>query len=365
MNGVVATRALGAATERVSEVPSREVLRSTWSLALPIESCALVPARNGERGWSAIDDGNRSVIVPEMKTTFAGREWMLSIKGIGASTPAYGALERLADSDRVLTTECWMGDAPYGGQGDNGARDAHAISSLADADGRIEGVSICPVVAVVEVPEHRVERDAFWYRRYRGSVLQEHRLVPSDVRLFHGGESALGRDAERALIGLGASSIELLDAFVDRYLASGIAALTLWARTARECPDGFEGLDYDDVWLDKDSLIGTDGTIFLVDLESVEWTPSTHRMGIEKRIRRQIDRNYYELMYGLDAILDVRDRWLERETDRRARRESMATRIALALAEDRYVKAIESADGVDLVVRAPDEPVRVRFLDRR
>jgi hypothetical protein len=260
-----------------------------------------------------------------------------------------------------------MGDAPYGGQGDAGARDALAISALVDERATIAGVAVCPVAALIEVPASCVRHEAFSYRRYRGAVLQEHRLVPSDVRLFHGNDGALGRDAERALRALGVTDPEALDAFVERYLRSGIAALTLWARTARECPGGFEGLDYADVWLDKDSLLGSDGALVLVDLESLEWTPTTHRAGADQRIRWQIDRNYYELMYGLDAMLDVRDGWLDRETDARARRESVATRIVLALADDPFVTAVDAGDGIDLHVRAPGgrDPSIVRFLDRR
>jgi hypothetical protein len=292
---------------------------------------------------------------------------MLSIKGLGASTPAYGGfpVDDVIDA-RAIVAESWMGDAPYGGQGESGAHDALAITALIDERATIAGVPICPLTAIVEVPAAHVHRDCFWYRRYRGRVLQEHRLVPSDVRLFHGEGGALGRDAERALLQLGVGDPEAIDAFAERYLASGVAALTLWARTARECPGGWEGLDYDDVWLDKDSLLGSDGSLFLVDLESLEWTPTTHRVGVDARVRRQIDRNYYELMFGLDAVLDVRDRWLDRISDARSRRESIATRLGLALASDAFVEVLDDGDAVDLQVRTPTkEPVTVRFLDRR
>lgn len=359
---VVRARTVGAASERFSAVEARVVRRGV--LDPPLGERAVVPALGGS--IAGIPDGNRSAILPDVRVEHAGREWMLSIKGAGASTPAYDAFPIDVLEPRVITGESWMGDAPYGGQGEHGATDASLLSALAGERSDLVGACICPVIAIVEIPEAHVRRDCFWYRRFRGRFLQEHRLVPSDVRLFHGTDGALGRDAERALRGLGVGDVPLLDAFADRYLATGVAALTLWARTARENEGVVEGLDYDDAWLDKDSVLAPDGSLFLVDLESIDWTPVTRRMSAQQRIRRQIDRNYYELMYGLDAILDVRDRWLDRERSQLARRESVAARLELALAGDPFVRAIDAGDGIDLEVRAPDgEPVRVRVIDRR
>ncbi len=354
--------AVGPARERMMTVPARAE-RGPIELALSLDERAVVPGRGELR---AIADGNRSVVLPDVRALYAGREWMLSVKGAGASTPAYDAFPIDELAGRVIAGEAWMGDAPYGGQGLAGARDALAITALADDAATIEGVCICPVVRVVEVPEAHVRRDCFWYRRWRGPVLQEHRLVPSDVRLFHGSEAALGRDAERALTALGVGDVPSLDAFVERYLRTGVAALTLWARTAREHEGEWEGLEYDDAWLDKDSVIAADGALHLVDLEALEWTPATRRMPIRRRIERQIDRNFYELAYGLDAMLDVRDRWLDRAQGGAARRASVAARLELALAGDPWVSAIDRGEGIDLRVRAPGdhEDVVVRVLDR-
>lgn len=355
--------AVGAASERARAVDATILARSE-GVAPPLGARAIVP--DGEGPIPVIPDGNRSVIVPDVRVSHAGREWLLSIKGAGASAPAYDAFPLDGLGPRVLAGESWMGDAPYGGQGTKGALDALALSQLADARATLGGACVCPVVAVIEVPEAHVRRDCAWYRRYEGPVVQEHRLLPSDVRLFHGTEAALGRDAEAALHGLGVDDVGALDEFVERYLATGVAAITLWARTARPGEDGLEGLDFDDVWLDKDSVLAPDGSLFLVDLESIEWTPVTSRIDAAARIRKQLDRNYYDVMYGLDAMLTVRDRWLDREPDREARRESAAARLALALAGDPVVEVLDRGDGVDLRIRAPaGEPVRVRMIDRR
>lgn len=367
----VPARTVGAESERLRAVPAVRVVRGATPLRLSTDGSAFVPASPGDpAAHSAISDGNRCAIIPGVRATFAGREWLLSVKGVGASTPAYGDHEDDAhepSSGRVFAGESWMGDAPYGGQGEKGASWALEITTLAGAEASLAGALVCPVVGFAEVPEQEVRRDLYWYRRFRGPVMQEHRLVPSDVRLFHGGGRALGRDPEGSLRGLGVCDVEALDAFADRYLCSGLAALTLWARTAQECAGGFEGLDYDDVWLDKDSVLGADGSLFLVDLESIEWAPATPRMTAEQRVERQLDRNFYEVMYGLDAMLDVRDGWLERPRDLRARRESVATRIVLAARGDRFVEAIDVGDGIDLRVRMPGgrDPLRIRVLDRR
>jgi hypothetical protein len=371
MNEVPAC-ALGVASERMELMPADLVQKSALGRpALATDGFAVLSASQTELTLPAIPDGNRSVVLPTVRTLFAGREWMVSVKGAGAAMAAYGAspVDSVFDASiegRSIAGESWMGEAPYGAQGEIGAAQALEVTSLCDARGTIAGAHVCPVAAVVKIPEARVDRDRFWYRRHRGAVLQEHRLVPSDVRLYHGSGPALARDPEGVLRGFGVTEVSSLDAFADRYLASGLCALTLWARTARENHGAWEGLDFDDVWLDKDSLLACDGTIFLVDLESLEWMPATHRMDARARIKRQIDRNYYELMYGLDAILDVRDGWLDRDPEATSRRASVAERVALAIAGDPFVRASSAGDGVELAVRSPDGgEVRISFLDRR
>lgn len=371
--------ALGAPSLRLRAVSPRSRREGAHAIALPeaIHDRAIVP---GDGALRAIPDGNRSAVLDGLEARFAGRAWRIGVKGVGAAAPLYGALpiDDLRAHDfglggdvlppRTIAGESWMGESPYGAQGEAGASHALEITALAGPDGTIEGVPICPVAAVIELPEDAIHREIFWYRRHRGPYLQEIRLVPSDVRLFHSEGRALGRDPEAVLEGLGVEGIDALDAFVDRFLATGLAALTLWARTARPCARGvIEGLDYEDAWLDKDALVAADGAIVLADLESIAWRPTTHREGVEARVRGQIDRNAYELFYGLDALLDVRDRWAERASAAPARRATAIARIALALAPDRWADAIEHEDGLDIEVRvASGAPaVRVRLVDRR
>lgn len=364
---------LRAPSLRLRAIPARS--RRTVGIELPelLRDQALVA---GQGELRAIPDGNRSAVLDGLEARWADRSWRIGVKGVGSAAPLYGALPiadlRTGTGDllppRSISAESWMGESPYGAQGEAGALQALAITALAGRDGTIEGVSICPIAAVVEIPETAIQRELFWYLRHRGAFLQEIRLVPSDVRLFHSEGRTLSREPEAVLEGLGVDGVGALDAFIERFAASGLAALTIWARTARACPDGaIEGLDYHDAWLDKDAIIAADGTIALADLESIEWHPTSHRDGVEARVRGQINRNYYELFYGLDALLDVRDRWADRASEAGTRRASMIARIALALAGDRWVRAIEGEDGLDLEVRVAciERPVRVRLIDRR
>lgn len=203
--------------------------------------------------------------------------------------------------------------------------------------------------------------------------------MPSDVRVFHGGSRTLGRTPEEALAAFGVTDVPALDAFVDRYLATGIALLTLAARSARpralasegsrspwtEGAGGHEGaqvgLDFDDAWLDKDAVVAPDGTLAFADLETLDERPLT-----PERIARQIGRNHYELFATLDVLLDIRDAWAGTSPTRAGRRASVITRVELALAHDPVARPHVSDEGLDLDVTPPGGvPTRVRLVDRR
>lgn len=344
-------------------LPAETVMRPVGALPRsPIEGLALV-ARDAlgrvpedAPRFHALADGNRAAILPDLRVEHAGRSWLVSVKGVGALMPLFGD----EAGPRRVHGESWMGEAPFGAQGQSGAATAIEITSLWLAGG-LGGAAICPVTSVVAIPERAIDRASFWYRRHRGPVLAEQRLVPSDVRVFHGGARTLGRDPHGALDALGVRDVAALDAFVDRYLASGLALLTLAARSAREREGRLEGLDFDDAWLDKDAVVAIDGTLHFADLETLEWRPLT-----PERITRQIGRNHYELFATLDLLLDVRDAWTGTAPDRRLRRESVIVRAELALAADRCVETRTCDEGLDLVVTPTRmAPVVVRLVDRR
>ena len=333
---------------------------------LGIAGRALIPSAEGE---PAVADGNRTLILPERGLTLGGQRFALSVKGAGAVSPMYGEpMDPMEDAElpaRAFLGERWFGEAPYGGQGEGNAAIALDVTSSAGGTSW-NGFHLCPVVQVVEVPEELVRRDTFWYRRHRGRVLQEHRLVPSDVRLFHAAEHTLGQDPDRVLDAFGVDPGPGADAFLDRMIRTGFAALTLFLRTAREVPWGLHGLGYGNVWLDKDSVVAPDGSLYFADLEGLDWKLAGADWTVEECAREQLEHNLYEVMYGLDVV----QRWQERRAGRaltdRQRRRKMAARVELALEGDPFLVTARSADGLDLVATTPlrpAEPVVFRLFD--
>jgi hypothetical protein len=63
----------------------------------------------------------------------------------------------------------------------------------------------------------------------------------------------------------------------------------------------YSGLDFYDVWLDKDAVLSPDGTIYFVDLEGIEWI-TVGEEKISETTDDQIYRSLYELMYAYEQI---------------------------------------------------------------
>src|SRR5205814_2695005 len=88
--------------------------------------------------------------------------------------------------------------------------------------------------------------------------------------------------------------------FLDNFVKSGIAFLTLFARSLRSNGDGtFSGLDLYDVWLDKDAVLAPDGTVYFVHLEGLEWI-TIGREKVREKIDDQIYRSLYEFIYAYE-----------------------------------------------------------------
>jgi hypothetical protein len=320
-----------------------------------------------------VPDGNRGAYVPGVRVEWQGRAWVLGLKGIGARHPMFGEghLGHAATGDRQFASEAWFGENPWGAMSEQGCREDAQITDLAGEAGSIEGFLICPMLRSEPLPGWLMEgtRDRYWYRRLDrpGPYHQELRLMPSDVRLFYASEFTLGTRAAAVLEAFGVDSVEDLDAFLDNYIRSGMAALTLVARTVGPSEMwGLRALDYDDVWLDKDSVLAPDGCLYFADIEGVWWVPLRDDAEAAHRIRRQFNRNLYEFMYGLDCLLDQRDRMRGRHTPRDARRRELALRMDLALGEDRHLELSESEGRVTLVVDPAVEgvsPVDIKLID--
>jgi hypothetical protein len=380
---------IGNFKEKASVIKAQNSRRSANSshLISPVSGHVLLPHQRMSNGLEmdeleleGIPDDNRSMIFPGITTEIEGRGYALSIKGLGARTPLYGSSpsdfcysnkKNYRSNPRELTNELWFGEAPYGAQGEISADFDLELTGLAEGC-NINGFYICPVLEVNEFPENIIKEQAgkFWYRRYHGKYMQEQRLVPSNIRLYHQSKMTLGQTTAGVLNAFGINSEEQLDTFIDHYISSGIAALTLFARTLRHGKYGYEGLDYVNVWLDKDSLIAPDGTIHFVDIEGLDWVSTGCEISTEKRINSQFNRNYYEFMYGLDALLRHRCILTKTYTGISIEdiRSTLAVRFEMALNKDPFIELTNSGDAVDIIIlplirEVP--PVTLRLLDLR
>ncbi len=318
-----------------------------------------------------IPDDNRSVIFPEHVASVAGRDFVLSVKGIGAKSPMYGDMmidapfRRFQDDSeveaspasgtaRLVTSESWYGEEPWGALGEVCARSALAFTELATDGCSINGFHICPVVELNEFPGDLLHalhaEEAYWYRRYAGRYFQEQRLVPSNVRLFHQSETTLGASSPSALQAFGVTTVEDLDAFIEQYIASGIAALTLYARTLRPCRWGFEGLDYGDTWFDKDCVIAPDGSLFFADIEDLDWIVAGQDRSLAERVHHQFGRNFYEFMFVLDTLIRERERRAGISHIQAVRREDFASRLELALGHDGFTRCERTSSALDIII---------------
>jgi len=147
--------------------------------------------------------------------------------------------------------------------------------------------------------------------------------------------------------------------------AEGVeVVVTVGARSVRVHGMHLELLDYDDAWLDKDAFVAPDGSLAFADLEALIYVPLADEAAAAGRMRRQLERNAYEALYGADALLRVEERWRERPRDQRARRETLAQRTELALAGDPSLSLARGVGGWDLEVRPRiGEPLTLRWLD--
>jgi hypothetical protein len=344
---------LGEPAEAVHPSPasrSRRTANRALGVDLPTRGMLLVPGDGG--GFRGVPDDNRSLILPDVTVSLQGRGYAVSVKGVGARSPLYAEpAEPAGPARRSLTEELWLGESPYGAQGEVPAARALEVTDLCDGP-TLHGFHFCPVLEVNEFPPPVGERP-YWYRRYRGAHVQEQRLVPSNVRLYHQSDVTLGQTTAAALSAFGVTTPEAIESFLASYLRSGTAALTLYARSLRRHPEGVAGLDYSDVWLDKDCVLAPDGTLHFADLEGLVWSVSRSAAEEATRLRDQFDRQFYEFLYGADLLLREGERLEGRVRSQAERRHAMVPRFEAALAGDPFTRCEVDRDSLSLAVRLP------------
>ncbi len=318
-----------------------------------------------------VEDDNRGAILPGSVATLDGSEFYLSVKGVGSTIDPYSwrALDRsyaadLSDAPAVsarlrqhpaepsaliITGEVWLRGSPYGGQGLDHATTALKVSERADLTS-LAGFRIAPVVKVALLPERLEEqlRSIHWYRKYRGRMVQELRLVPSNVRIYFHGKSTVGNNIRHIFDLFSIDSSARALRFEANFVESTVAMLTLFARTMSfDPPRGkYVGLDYDDVWLDKDAVLAPDGTAYFVDLEGIVELALDKDM-IREKIEDQVHRSLYELTFAYEQIEEERRRRFGAGGRRKGHFEDV---LREALRADPFVRVESDGGNVDLQI---------------
>jgi len=328
-----------------------------------------------------VEDDNRSAIDPVPAATLDGLPFFLSVKGIGSAIDPFAhrpldgphaaelsadpeARDRLARASAVpgglITGELWLRGSPYGGQGLPHALTALHVSERATLTD-LNGFRIAPVVKVAMLPadlERRL-RTVYWYRQYRDRFVQELRLVPSNVRFYFHGRKTVGSDVAHVFDLFGVDTPAKSHRFLTNFLRSGLALLTLFARTMEyeAARDRYAGLDFWDVWLDKDAVLAPDGTVYFVDLEGID-TIRVDAVDVAEKLDDQLFRSLYEFMFAYEQI--------DSECARRfgevgSRRRRLEARLEEALRDDRFLQVRTEGRSVVLALRARGADERLNY----
>ncbi len=334
------------------------------------------------RSKGFIADDNRGGVSTSPSLNLDGTEFYLSVKGIGSTTNPFSQnafqkteicnllkddalkekiVQSKETSTRYITGELWLRGSPYGGQGMQHASTSMKVSEMADLTS-IHGFRLAPLVKIVVLPESTEQeiKKLFWYRRYGGRIVQETRLVPSNIRIYFHSESTVGGNVHSVFDLFGIDNNDKAFEFLKNYVRSGIAFLTLFTRSIARNDDGtFSGLDFYDVWLDKDAVLAPDGTIYFVDLEGLEWI-TVGKERVREKIDDQIYRSLYEFIYAYEQIERERVARFGRVTDRKVQFELL---LREALKDDDIARVVREGASLQLVVGniLADETITGKF----
>jgi hypothetical protein len=326
-------------------------------------------------------DDNRSAVAGKPSLAIDGTDFYFSVKGIGSTTSPFsrqlftraeisGLLKNGSTKERILaakekemkfprylTGELWSRGCPYGSQGLEFASIAMKAAEMSDSSTTsIHGFRIAPLVKIVKLPEalQKEVNQVYWYRRFKQQMVQETRLLPSNVRIYFHSDWTIGDDTGELFDFFRIDSNDKAMVFLRNFVKSGIAILTLYVRSMGDNGNGtYNGLDFYDVWLDKDAVLAPDGTIFWADLEGLQAITIGGRdraeveFNIEENMEHQIYRSLYEFMYAYEQIERERVRRFGHITDRKVQFEYL---LGDALKDDEVVDLHRTQDSLELVI---------------
>ena len=326
-------------------------------------------------------DDNRSAVSREPYMAIDGTDFYFSVKGIGSTTSPFSrqllrkeeinsllkssivrekimnAKEKEMKFPRYLTGELWSRGCPYGSQGLEFATIAMKAAEMSDASTTsIHGFRIAPLVNIIKLPKALQEKvtQVYWYRRFKQEMVQEARLIPSNVRIYFHSDWTIGDDTGELFDFFRIDDNDKAMDFLKNFVKSGIAILTLFVRSMSDYGNGtYSGLDFYDVWLDKDAVLAPDGTIFWADLEGLQAITiggkdrADLEFNVEENMEHQIYRSLYEFMYAYEQIERERVKRFGHMTDRKIQFEYL---LVDALKDDEVVELHRSADSLELVI---------------
>ncbi len=326
-------------------------------------------------------DDNRSAVSREPYMAIDGTDFYFSVKGIGSTTSPFSrqllgkeeissllksstmrekimnAKEKEMKFPRYLTGELWSRGCPYGSQGLEFAAIAMKAAEMSDASTTsIHGFRIAPLVNIIKLPKALQEKvtQVYWYRRFKQEMVQEARLIPSNIRIYFHSDWTIGDDTGELFDFFHIDGNDKAMDFLKNFVKSGIAILTLFVRSMSDNSNGtYSGLDFYDVWLDKDAVLAPDGTIFWADLEGLQAITiggkdrADLEFNIEENMEHQIYRSLYEFMYAYEQIERERVKRFGYATDRKIQFEYL---LVDALKDDEVVELHRSADSLELVI---------------
>jgi hypothetical protein len=326
-------------------------------------------------------DDNRSAVDALPYVTIDGTDFYFSVKGIGSTTSPFSrqllkkeevcsllkngpTKEKIMNSkgtdmkfQRFLTGELWSRGCPYGSQGLEFASIAMKAAEMSDSSTTsIHGFRIAPLVKIVKLSEALQSQvtQVYWYRRFKQQMVQETRLIPSNIRIYFHSDWTIGDDTGELFQFFRIDNNDAAMNFLKNFVKSGIAILTLFVRSMSYNENGtYGGLDFYDVWLDKDAVLAPDGTIFWADLEGLQAITiggkdrAELEFNVEENMEHQIYRSLYEFMYAYEQIERERIKRFGHVTDRKIQFEYM---LRDALKDDEVVDLHRSADSLELVI---------------
>ncbi len=333
----------------------------------------------------ALRDENRNAIVPERHHNINNKEWYLSIKGCGAYEDMFAGgdlnsekikkacrdpslnerIEKLSTGLGFIMSESWLGESPYGAQGTINGFDELKFSKLAKKDS-INGAHICPVIGIVKLPKQIEDtaRNFFYFRTYQEHFYQVIRLVPSKARIYFESSDTIA-DLDKLFSTFGISTSEEVEIFEMNFIRSGIALLSLYARSAKIEGNNVTGIVYQDVWMDKDCVVGLDGTIHFADLEGLIWKTVT-KDDFPKMLLHEWEKLVFEFIFALSKIDTYRHHLVNNIVDWETQRKELALYVQLALNNnDQFAYAKEVNGDLKIIIDCPELPtVEVPFIEK-